>query len=92
MGGGGSGWKRLTLTPNSALRTVAAAGRLVVVHVDALQLQVGVAVVGAGGVNAVLVGHDLPELRADLVTALAALDCNLRATVSARSEPPRWSG
>jgi len=56
---------------------VAAAGRLVVVHVDALQLQVGVAVVGAGGVNAVLIGDDLPELRADLVTALTTLDCNL---------------
>ena len=49
-----------------------------IVHVDALQLQVGVAVVGAGGVNAVLVGDHLPELRADLVTALTALDTNLR--------------
>ena len=90
--GWGWGWKQLTPTLPRAPRTVAAAGRLVVVHVDALQLQVGVAVVGAGGGDAVLVGHDLPELRADLVTALAALDCNLRATASARSEPPRWSG
>ena len=37
-------------------RHVAAAGRLVVVHVDALELQVRVAVVGAGRVNAVLIG------------------------------------
>ena len=85
MGGGGSGWKRLTLTPNSALRTVAAAGRLVVVHVDALQLQVGVAVVGAGGVDAVLIGDDLPELRADLVAALSSLNSNL-----SRGEERKW--
>ena len=55
---------------------VAAAGRLVVVHVDALELEVGVAVVGAGRVDAVLVGDDLPELGADLVAALATLDSN----------------
>ena len=55
---------------------VATAGGLVVVHVDALQLQVGVAVVRAGRVNAVLVGDDLPELGADLVAALATLDSN----------------
>jgi len=53
---------------------VAAAGGFVEVHVDALQLEVGVTMVGAGGVNAVLVGHDLPELGTDLVTALASLD------------------
>jgi hypothetical protein len=34
----------------------------VVVDVDALQLQVGVSVVGAGGVDAVLVRDDFPEL------------------------------
>ena len=37
-------------------------GGLIVVDVDALQLQVRVAVVGTGGVNAVLVGDHLPEL------------------------------
>ena len=45
---------------------VSATGGLVVVHVDALQLEVGVTVVRAGGVDAVLVGDDLPELGADL--------------------------
>ena len=35
------------------------AGGLVVVHVDALQLEVGVAMVGPGGVHAVLVADDL---------------------------------
>merc|ERR1719353_2541029 len=57
-------------------RHVAAARRLVVVHVDALELQVRVAVVRAGRVDAVLVGDNLPELGADLVAALAALDSN----------------
>ncbi len=85
---------------------VSAAGRLVEVHVGALELQVGLAGVGAGGVDAVLIAHDLwmgmfrgqggagtgdrggahatstgesgtaaylPELGADLVTALASL-------------------
>lgn len=42
------------------------AGGLVEVHVDALQLQVGVAVVGAGGVNAVLIADDLREGRGEL--------------------------
>ena len=55
-------------------RHVAAARRLVVVDVDALELEVRVAVVRARRVDAVLVGDDLPELGADLVAALAALD------------------
>ena len=38
---------------------VAAAGGLVEVHVDALELEVGVAVVRPGGVDAVLIAHDL---------------------------------
>jgi hypothetical protein len=53
---------------------VAATGGFVKVDVDALQLKVGVTVVGTGGVNTVLVGDYLPELGTDLVTALAALD------------------
>jgi hypothetical protein len=36
-------------------------------------LKLGVPVVGAGGVDAVLVGDDLPELGSDLVAALASL-------------------
>merc|ERR1712159_599908 len=55
---------------------VAAAGGLVVVHVDALQLEVGVAVVGTGGVNTVLIRDNLPELGTNLVTALASLNVN----------------
>ena len=47
---------------------------LVVVDVDPLQLKVGGAGVGAGGVNAVLIRDDLPELGSDLVTALAGLE------------------
>merc|ERR1719377_314336 len=55
-------------------RDVAAAGGLVVVHVDALELQVRVTVVRPRRVDTVLVTDHLPELRADLVAALAALD------------------
>jgi len=42
---------------------VLATGGLVVVHIDALQLQVAVTMVGAGGIDAVLIGDDLPELQ-----------------------------
>ena len=47
-------------------RDVATAGCLIEVAVDALQLQVGVAVVRSGGVDAVLIGDHLPELGPDL--------------------------
>ena len=47
---------------------------LVVVDVDALELQVRVAVVRARRVDAVLITDHLPELRTDLVAALATLD------------------
>ncbi len=47
-------------------RDVAAARRLVEVAVDALELEVGVAVVGSRGVDAVLIGDDFPELGPDL--------------------------
>ena len=51
-----------------------AAGSLVVVDVDAFKLEVGVAMVGSGGVNTVFVGDDFPELGTDLVTALTGLE------------------
>ena len=53
---------------------VLAAGGLVVVDVDALELEIGVPVVGTGGVNSVFIGDDFPELGTDLVTALAGLE------------------
>ncbi|KAK9072920.1 hypothetical protein SSX86_009356 [Deinandra increscens subsp. villosa] len=46
----------------------------VVVDIDALKLKILVAVVTAGGVDAVLGADDLPELGSDLVAALAALN------------------
>merc|ERR1719319_1143174 len=55
-------------------RDVASACGLVVVDVNALELKVGVAVVRARGVNAVLIGNNFPELGADLVSALSGLD------------------
>ena len=51
-----------------------AAGGLVVVDVDALKLEVGIAMVGSGGVNTVFVRDDFPELGSDLVTALTGLE------------------
>ena len=44
---------------------VTASSGLVVVHVDSLQLKVGVSVVGSGGVDSVLVGDDFPEFGTD---------------------------
>lgn len=53
---------------------VPAAAGLVVININALELELGVAGVPSGGVDAVLVADDFPELGADLVAALAALD------------------
>jgi len=55
-------------------RDVPATAGLVVVDVDALELEVGVAGVLARVVDAVLVADHLPELGPDLVPALPALD------------------
>ena len=52
----------LEVHEDGAGHILAAAG-LVVVHVDPLQLEVGVPMVGAGGVDAVLVRDNLPELK-----------------------------
>jgi len=65
----------LKVDKNSTGDVLATSG-LVVVHVDALQLEVRVAVVGSSGVDSVLVGNDFPELSTDLVSALAGLDVN----------------
>jgi hypothetical protein len=53
---------------------VTAAGRFVVVNIDALELEIRVTMVSAGRVYAVFVGDHLPELGTDLVAALAALN------------------
>ncbi|KAB2636764.1 tubulin beta-1 chain-like [Pyrus ussuriensis x Pyrus communis] len=55
---------------------VPAAGGLIVVDVDLLELEIGagVSAIPSDGVNAVLVADDLPEPGADLVAALASLD------------------
>merc|ERR1711935_1122487 len=55
---------------------VTATSSFVVVDVNALELEVGVSVVRAGGVNSIFVGDNLPELGTDLVTALTTLDMN----------------
>mmetsp|Transcript_3264 Transcript_3264/g.5371 ORF Transcript_3264/g.5371 Transcript_3264/m.5371 type:complete len:455 (+) Transcript_3264:329-1693(+) len=55
---------------------IAASSGLVEVDVDALKLEVAVTKGGTGGVDAVLIRDDLPELGTDLVTALATLNMN----------------
>jgi len=55
---------------------VPAASGFVVVNVDAFELEVGVAMVGTGGVDTVFVGDNLPELGTNLVTTLTTLDVN----------------
>ena len=55
---------------------VAAASGLVEVDVDALELEIGVALVRAGRIDAMFVRNDFPELGTDLVTALTSLDAN----------------
>ena len=55
-------------------RNEAPATCLVVVDIDSLELEVGVTLVAAGSVDAVLGADHLPELGPDLVAALAALD------------------
>jgi hypothetical protein len=55
---------RLQVHQNGPRHVLAPAG-LVVVHIDPFQLQVRVPVVGPGGVDAVLVGDDLPELKSE---------------------------
>ena len=53
---------------------VSSSGGFVEVDVDSFQLKIGVSVVGAGWVNSVFVGNDLPELGTDLIAALTSLD------------------
>lgn len=57
-------------SPGNILST----GCFVEVHIDPLQLQVGVSLVGASGVNAVFISNDLPKLGPDLIAALASLE------------------
>jgi hypothetical protein len=55
---------------------IASTSGLIVVHIDSLELKVGVSVVGTSGVNTVLVRDHLPKLSTDLVTALTSLNVN----------------
>merc|ERR1719272_69603 len=57
-------------------RHIASSGRLVEIHIDAFKLEIGVAVVCASRIDAMLIGDDFPELRSNLVAALTTLDVN----------------
>ena len=49
-------------------------GCLIVVHVDALQQQVGIAMVSTSWIDAMLIGDHFPKFGANLIAALASLD------------------
>jgi hypothetical protein len=53
---------------------VSSSGGLIVVHVDSLQLKVGISMVSSSGINAMLIGDNLPKLGTNLVTALTCLN------------------
>ena len=55
---------------------VAAACGLVVVNIDAFNLQFGVATVFTRGINTMLIRYHFPELRSYLIAALASLQMN----------------
>jgi hypothetical protein len=55
-------------------RDIASASGFVEIDIDALKLEIRVAVEGACWVNTVFIRDNLPELGSDLVTALAGLD------------------
>ena len=57
-------------------RYVSSSCRLVIVDVDSFQLEIGVSVIGSGGVNSVFIRNNFPEFGSDLVTALSSLDVN----------------
>ena len=56
---------RLQIHQHSA-GDIATTSSLVEVDVDALQLEIGITVVGTSGIHAVLVRDDFPELGTDL--------------------------
>jgi hypothetical protein len=68
----GSGFK----IHEDGTRNIASTSGFVEVNVDSLELEIGVTVVGSGGVNTVLVADNLPELGTDLGTALTTLNVN----------------
>ncbi|CAA7406396.1 unnamed protein product [Spirodela intermedia] len=78
---------RLQIHEDSA-RHVAPAAGLIVVHVHPLELQIGVPVVPPGRIDPVLGAHHLPELRPDLVPALAPLDVQNLAHLHRHWGPP----
>lgn len=49
-------------------------GRLVIVDIDTLQLKLGVSGVSSGGINAVFITDDFPELGSNLVSTLSTLN------------------
>ncbi len=58
---------------------------LIVVHIHALELKIGDSLIRSGGIDPVLLTHDLPELGTDLVPALPSLDVQNLTHIDRRS-------
>lgn len=53
---------------------VSSSSSFIIVNVNSFELEVGVSVIGSGGIDTVFIGNDFPELGSDLVSALASLN------------------
>ena len=62
---GGRG--KATLLTNTGKNPCYLTGRFIVINVDSFQLQIGVSMIRAGGVDAVLIGDHLPKFGSDLM-------------------------
>jgi hypothetical protein len=72
-------------------RDILPASSLIEVDVDLVELEIRIAAVSTGAIDAVLLGDDLPELGTDLVTALSNLDVhNLTHSAFDVSARPRF--
>merc|ERR1719502_1328052 len=57
-------------------RHITSSCSFVKINIDTFELEVGIAMVGAGRIDAMLIRYDFPELRSNLVAALTTLDVN----------------
>ncbi|KAF1760611.1 hypothetical protein GCK72_008860 [Caenorhabditis remanei] len=65
--------EKLLISTQNSIKSKLTVG-LVVVDIDALQLEIGLSFEGSIGLDSVLVGDDFPEFGSDLVSALSGLN------------------
>jgi len=58
----------------ASTRDIATTSSFVKVHIDTLELEITITMVGTSGIDTVLIRDDLPELSTNLVTALTCLN------------------